>query len=300
VQGAANGYGDMSGNANMFSIIANLKLKLGIDCVSDEQLQHLTEASHYVAELANITPSPRQPYVGSASFTHKAGLHVAAVAKQVWSYQHIDPAAVGNDTRILVSELAGRHSITAKLEERGVHLDLTDDDVKRILQRVKVMESKGFAYESAEASFELLVRRSRTDYTAPFELVDFMIVEKRHHNPGEDDNEMIAQAIVKVRVGEQIFMTAEEGNGPVNALDGAVRKALVQSYPEITLPHLVDYKVRIIDSDAGTAANTRVLIDSSDGDETWTTVGASTDVIEASWLALSDSLEYWLLRNAPR
>ncbi len=300
VQGAANGYGDMSGNANMFSIIANLKIKLGIDCVTDEQLQHLTEASHYVSEIANITPSPRQPYVGSASFTHKAGLHVAAVAKEAWSYQHIDPSVVGNDTRILVSELAGRHSITAKLEERGVHLDLTDDEVRVIVNRIKEMESKGFAYESAEASFELLVRRSRPDYSAPFELVDFMIVEKRHHEPTvENDREMIAQAIVKVRVGEQVFLTAEEGNGPVNALDGAVRKALVQFYPEITLPHLVDYKVRIIDSDAGTGANTRVLIDSTDGDETWTTVGASTDVIEASWLALSDSLEYWLLRHAP-
>ncbi len=306
VQGAANGYGDMCGNANMFSVIANLKLKLGIDCVTGEQLQHLTEASHYISEIANVPPSARQPYVGSASFTHKAGLHVAAVVKQDWSYQHIDPALVGNDTRIIVSELAGRHSITAKLEEHGVHLELTDGEVRGLLDRVKAMEAKGFQYEGAEASFELLVRRTRPGYRAPFELVDFMIVERRHHlatgkrDMAEDEvREMISEAMVKLSVGEQLFITAEEGNGPVNALDGAVRKALVQFYPEINSIHLVDYKVRIIDSAAGTGAKVRVLIESTDGEETWTTVGSSSDIIEASWLALADSLEYWLWRRQP-
>jgi 2-isopropylmalate synthase len=298
VQGAANGYGDMTGNANMFSIIANLKIKLGIDCISDEQLQRLTEVSHYVAEIANIPPNSRQPYVGSASFTHKAGLHVAAVTKEPWSYQHIDPLVVGNDTRIIVSELAGRHSITAKLDEQGVHLDLSKEEVRALLDRVKAMEARGFAYESAEASFELLVRRTRPGYQAPFELVDFWVVERRHHNPVAGDREMVSEAMVKVRVGDQTFITAEEGNGPVNALDGAVRKALVQFYPDIRSMHLVDYKVRIIDSEAATGAKTRVLIESTDGEETWTTVGLSTDIIEASWLALADSLEYWLLRHA--
>jgi 2-isopropylmalate synthase len=297
VQGAANGYGDMTGNANIFSIIANLKIKLGIDCVTDEQLQHLTEVSHYISEIANIPPNSRQPYVGSASFTHKAGLHVAAVTKEPWSYQHIDPATVGNDTRIIVSELAGRHSITAKLDEQGVHLDLSKDEVRGLLERVKAQEARGFVYESAEASFELLVRRTRPGYEAPFELVDFMIVERRHHNPGEQGREMISEAMVKVRVGDETFITAEEGNGPVNALDGAIRKALVQFYPDIRSMHLVDYKVRIIDSEAATGAKTRVLIESTDGEETWTTVGLSTDIIEASWLALADSLEYWLLRH---
>jgi 2-isopropylmalate synthase len=304
VQGAANGYGDMSGNANMFSIIANLKLKMGIDCVTDEQLQRLTEASHYISEIANIPPSQRQPYVGYASFTHKAGLHVAAVVKQGWSYQHIDPALVGNDTRIIVSELAGRHSIMAKLEEQGVHLDLNDDEVRALLDKVKVMEAKGFQYEGAEASFELLVRRTRPGYSAPFELVDFMIVERRHHladvrrnDHGDEGREMISEAMVKLRVGEQLFITADEGNGPVNALDGAVRKALVQFYPDIRSIRLVDYKVRIIDSAAGTGAKVRVLIESTDGEETWTTVGSSSDIIEASWLALADSLEYWLWRR---
>jgi 2-isopropylmalate synthase len=305
VQGAANGYGDMSGNANMFSIIANLKLKLGIDCVTDDQLKHLTEASHYVSEIANIPPNARQPYVGSASFTHKAGLHVAAVVKQDWSYQHVDPATVGNDTRIIVSELAGRHSIAAKLAEQGVDFDLSDQDIRKLLEQVKSMEAKGYQYEGAEASFALLVRRTRPEYRAPFELVDFMVVERRHHlaaskrERGEEAREMISEAMVKVSVGEQIIMTADEGNGPVNALDGAIRKALVQYYPQIASVHLVDYKVRVIDLSSGTGAKVRVLIESTDGDESWTTVGSSTDVIEASWLALADSLEYWLWRRAP-
>ena len=304
VQGAANGYGDMSGNANMFSIIANLKVKMGIDCVSDDQLARLTEVSHYISEIANIPPSARQPYVGSASFTHKAGLHVAAVVKEGWSYQHIDPKVVGNDTHIIVSELAGRHSITAKLEEQGLKLDLSKEEVRDLLERVKTMEAKGFQYEGAEASFQLLVRRSRPGYQPPFELVDFMIVERRHHLAGSLDaagdeiREMVSEAMVKVRVGEQLFITADEGNGPVNALDGAIRKALVQFYPDIRSIHLVDYKVRIIDSEAGTGAKVRVLIESTDGEETWTTVGSSSDVIEASWLALADSLEYWLWRRS--
>jgi len=298
VQGAANGYGDMCGNANMFSIIANLKLKLGIDAVSDEQLQRLTEVSHYVSEIANLPPNPRAAYVGSGAFAHKAGLHAAAVVKQGWSYQHVDPAIVGNDTRILISELAGRGNIRAKMKEQGIDLDLTADEIRALVDRVKLMENRGYVYEGAEASFELLVRRGRPGYKAPFELDDFMIVERRHHRPGEQGREMLAEAMVKVRVGEQLFHTAAEGNGPVNALDDALRKALVQFYPSITAIHLVDYKVRIIDSAAGTAANVRVLIESTDGEHTWTTVGSSTDIIEASWLALADSLEYWLLKHA--
>jgi 2-isopropylmalate synthase len=298
VQGAANGYGDMCGNANMFSIIANLKLKLGIDAVSDEQLQRLTEVSHYVSEIANLPPNPRAAYVGSGAFAHKAGLHAAAVVKQGWSYQHIDPTVVGNDTRILISELAGRGNIQAKLKEQGIDLDLGADEIRALVDRVKLMESRGYVYEGAEASFELLVRRGRPGYKAPFELDDFIIVERRHHRPGKQEREMLAEAMVKVRVGEQLFHTAAEGNGPVNALDDALRKALVQSYPSITAIHLVDYKVRIIDSAAGTRANVRVLIESTDGEHTWTTVGSSTDIIEASWLALADSLEYWLLKHA--
>ena len=297
VQAAANGYGDMCGNANMFSIIANLKLKLGLDVISDEQLAHLTEASRYVSEIANLPPNPRQPYVGSAAFAHKAGLHVAAVVKEEWSYQHVDPAAVGNDTRILVSELAGRRNILAKMREQGIDIPLDGDEAQRLLDQVKLMESRGYQYEGAEASFELLVRRSRPGYEAPFELEDFMVVERRHHKPGEAGREMLSEAMVKVAVDDQVYHTAAEGNGPVHALDAAVRKALAQHFPSISAIKLVDYKVRIIDSTAGTGANVRVLIECTDGEHTWTTVGSSTDIIEASWLALSDSLEYWLLKR---
>ena len=296
VQAAANGYGDMCGNANMFSIIADMRLKMGLDAISDEQLAHLTEVSRYVSEVANLTPSPRQPYVGSAAFAHKAGLHVAAVVKEDWSYQHIDPTVVGNDTRILVSELAGRRNILEKMREQGIDIPLEGDEVRRLLEQVKLMESRGYQYEGAEASFELLVRRSQPGYVEPFELVDFMVVERRHHKPGDSGREMISEAMAKVRVDDQVYHTAAEGNGPVNALDAAVRKALIQHFPSISVIKLVDYKVRIIDSAAGTGANVRVLIESTDGEQSWTTVGSSTDIIEASWLALADSLEYWLLK----
>ena len=302
VQATINGYGDMCGNANMISVIANLKLKLGLDVVSDEQLAKLTEVSRYVSEIANLPPNPRQPYVGPAAFAHKAGLHVAAVVKEEASYQHIDPAVVGNDTRILVSELGGRRNILAKLQEQGIDVSLSGEDVSRLLELVKVMESRGFQYEGAEASFELLARRSRPDYQVPFDLEDFMVVERRHHATGEPTRpaggrEMLSEAMVKVRVDDEVIHTAAEGNGPVNALDAAVRKALLQFYPTLEAIKLVDYKVRIIDSAAGTGAFVRVLIESSDGERTWTTVGSSADIIEASWLALADSLEYWLVKR---
>jgi 2-isopropylmalate synthase len=297
VQGAINGYGDMCGNANIISIIANLKLKMGIGVVSDEQLAKLTEASRYVSEIANLPPNPRQPYVGAAAFAHKAGLHVAGISKDPSSYQHIDPGLVGNDTRVLVSELAGRRNILAKLQEEGVDIPLSHEDVRHLLETIKTMESRGYQYEGAEASFSLLARRSRPDYQTPFELEDFMVVERRHHTPGEAAREMLAEAMVKIRVGEEVMHTAAEGNGPVNALDAAVRKALLGFYPSLEAVKLVDYKVRIIDSAAGTGACVRVLVESTDSEHTWTTVGASTDIIEASWLALTDSLEYWLARR---
>ena len=298
VQGCINGYGDGCGNADIISVIANLKLKMGIDCVSDEQLGKLTDISRYVSETANLPPSPRQPYVGTAAFAHKAGLHVAALMKHESSYQHIDPALVGNDRRILVSELAGQRNIQAKLKEQGVDISLSKEDTRHLLGVIKLMESRGYQYEGAEASFELLVRRNQPDYQPPFELDDFMVVERRHPRAGEEDErEMLSEAIVKVRVGDEIIHTAAEGNGPVNALDIALRKALVQFYPTLEATKLVDYKVRIIDSAGGTAAYVRVLIECTDGEHYWTTVGSSTDIIEASWLALADSLEWWLVRR---
>ncbi len=298
VQGTINGYGERCGNANLVSVIANLKLKMGIDCVSDEQLAHLTEASHYVAEVANMASEPQAPYVGQSAFAHKAGIHVAAMVKHQSSYQHIDPARVGNEKRVLVSELAGYRNVMAKLSEQGFHFSLSSDDAKRLLQQVKVMESQGYQYEGAEASFELLARRSLPGYQAPFELRDFLVVVRRHSDPERGEaGEMLAEAAVKVRVGDETMHTVAEGDGPVNALDLAVRKALTEFHPLLQTVKLVDYKVRIVDSPSGTAAIVRVLLESTDGENTWTTVGCSPNIIEASWLALADSLEWWLTRR---
>jgi 2-isopropylmalate synthase len=299
VQGCVNGYGDGCGNADIITVIANLKLKMGIDCVSDEQLAKLTEVSRYVGEIANLPPEPRQPYVGTAAFAHKAGLHVAALVKHEDSYQHIDPALVGNDSRILVSELAGYRNVMTKLKEQGVDIPLGGEEARLLLDRVKLAESQGYQYEGAEASFELLARRSQPGYEPPFELKDFLVVVRRHSEPERGEaGEMLAEAAVKVRVEGETMHTVAEGDGPVNALDLAVRKALVEFYPTLEAVKLVDYKVRIVDSPSGTAAIVRVLIESTDGEHTWTTVGCSPNIIEASWLALSDSLEWWLVRRS--
>jgi len=300
LQGCVNGYGERCGNANLITIIANLKLKYGVDCVDDRQLARLTETAHFVSELANVVPNPQQPYVGQSAFAHKAGYHVAAIVKDPSAYQHVDPALVGNDKRVLVSELSGQRNILAKLEEQNVGIRLSSEETKRLLQLVKTMESRGYQYEGAEASFELLVRRALPDYAPPFDLEDFTIVERRNHrrDANGEGRDMLAEAMVKVRVGNEVRLTAAEGNGPVNALDSAVRKALVDFYPGLERLRLLDYKVRILDGSSGTAASTRVLIESSDGDEIWRTVGCSTDIIEASWLALADALEYWILHNA--
>ncbi len=296
VQGCVNGYGERCGNADLLTIIANLKLKMGIDCVSDDQLRRLTEVAHYVAELANMAPNPQAPYVGASAFAHKAGYHVAGIIKDERSYQHIDPALVGNHSRVLVSELAGQRNLRMKLEELGIAYPFTDEEIRRLLAVVKERESQGFQYEGAEASFELLVRRQLPGYRPPFELEDFVIVERRHGRPGANDGkEMLAEAMVKVRVDGVLRHTAAEGNGPVNALDLALREALLGFYPELERVKLVDYKVRILDSQAATAAGVRVLISSTDGTRYWTTVGSSTDIIEASWLALADALEYALV-----
>jgi 2-isopropylmalate synthase len=298
VQGCVNGYGDGCGNADIITVIANLKLKLGIDCVSDEQLAKLTEVSRYVSEIANLSPNPRQPYVGTAAFAHKAGLHVAALIKHDRSYQHIDPTRIGNEPRMLISELGGSHGILQKIREQGIELDLDREGARCLLEKVKEMESHGYQYEGAEASFELLARRSQPGYQPPFELDDFMVVERRHPRPGgEEERDVLSEAMVKVRVGDEVIHTAAEGNGPVNALDAAVRKALLEFYPTLQAVHLVDYKVRIIDTAAGTGAVVRVLIESTDGEHHWTTVGSSSDIIEASWLALADSLEWWLVHR---
>ncbi|MSQ30898.1 MAG: citramalate synthase [Dehalococcoidia bacterium] len=299
VQACLNGWGERTGNANIVSVIANLKLKMGLDVITDEQLRHLTETARFAQELANLVPDAQQPFVGSSAFAHKAGLHVAAITKSPGSYTHVDPLAVGNVERVLVSELAGRRSVTEKLREQGVDLPLTDAQASAALEQLKRREALGAAFESAEASFELLVRRTLPGYTAPFSLEDFLIVERRRHlrdTGATDQNEMQAEAMVKVRIGDHIAQVAADGNGPVSALDACVRKALTEVHPRIAEVHLTDYKVRIIDSAGGADAAVRVLVESADGHRRWRTVGASTDVIEASWLALQDAYEYWIMR----
>jgi len=299
VQGTINGYGERCGNANLCSVIPALKLKLGIDCVTDEQLAKLAEVSHYVSELANLTPDAFSPYVGASAFSHKGGLHVSGITKWAGSYQHIDPSLVGNQPRVLISELSGRRSILYKAKELGLDLPPRGKEAQKLLEQVKWLESRGFQYEGAEASFELLVHRAKPDYQPLFELVDFMVVVEKRRRPStrKGMEEMLSEAIVKVRVGNEIIHTAAEGNGPVNALDEALRKALLQFYPSLAQVKLVDYKVRILEESVGTGAQVRVLIESSDGVNEWQTVGSSTNIIEASWLALADSLEYWLLKQ---
>ncbi len=299
VQGTINGYGERCGNANLCSIIPALRLKMGIDCVTDEQLAKLTEVSHYISEVANLIPDTFLPYVGSSAFGHKAGLHVSGLAKWAESYQHIDPAQVGNKQRVLISELSGKKNIIYKAKEIGLDLPLRGKEAQKLLEQVKLLESRGFQYDNAEASFELLLRRAKPDYQPLFELVDFMVVvEKRRRLPTrESPEEMLSEAVVKVRVGTEVMHTAAEGNGPVNALDQALRKALLQFYPSLAQVRLVDYKVRILEESIGTSSQVRVLLESSDGVEEWRTVGSSTNIIEASWLALADSLGYCLLRQ---
>lgn len=303
VQGTINGYGERCGNANLCSVIANLKIKMGIDSVDDEQLNRLSEVSHYVSEIANLPPNQYQPYVGTSAFSHKAGLHASAVAKLEESYQHIPPELVGSTKRVVVSELSGRGNVISKAKELGIEGLLQGDRAKRLLEQIKTLENQGFQYEGAEASFELLVRRAQEDYQPPFELVDFMVmVEKRRRSPTltDDEEAPLAEAMVKVKVGDDIIHTAAEGDGPVNALDKALRKGLLQFYPSLAAVELTDYKVRIIDETEGTASKVRVLIESSDGEDRWRTVGSSSNIIEASWQALIDSLEYWLIRREAR
>ena len=299
VQGTINGYGERCGNANLCSIIPTLKLKMGIDCISDEQLARLTEVSHYVNEAANLVPNAFLPYVGASAFSHKAGLHVSGLAKWKGSYQHIDPTQVGNQSRVVVSELSGRGNIIYRAKELGVSLPPKGKEAQMLVEQVKLLESRGFQYDNAEASFDLLVHRAEPGYQPLFELVDFMVVvEKRRRLPTRKSmEEMLSEAMVKVKVGTEIMHTVAEGNGPVNALDQALRKALLQFYPSLAAVRLVDYKVRILEESVGTASQVRVLIESSDGTEQWRTVGSSANIIEASWLALADSLEYWLLKQ---
>jgi 2-isopropylmalate synthase len=299
VQGTMNGYGERCGNTNLCSIIPTLKLKMGIDCVTAKQLSKLSEVSRYVSELANMPHYGRLPYVGDDAFTHKGGIHVSGLMKWEDSYQHMNPNLVGNQPRVVISELAGKGSIIFKAKERGLPIP-EGKKMEEVLKQIKLLENQGFQYDVAEASFDLLLRRAQPDYQPPFELVDFMIVVEKRRRPPTRGNqeEPLSEATIKVKVDNRVVHTAAEGDGPVNALDQALRKALIQFYPDLSAIKLIDYKVRILEETAGTAAQVRVLIESSDGKENWRTVGSSTNIIEASWLALADSIEHWLIKRA--
>jgi 2-isopropylmalate synthase len=290
----------MCGNANLFSIIANLKLKMGFDVVTDEHLALLTDTANYVAEIANQPPNPRQAYVGSGAFVHKAGLHAAAVAKEDWSYQHVEPARVGNVNRFVISELAGIGNVVRKLHERGIEVSL--DQARSIRDHIKEKEALGWQYEGAEASFEMLVRRMLGDYKPPFEIASHRVIIEpgRRIDPRTGEREYIAgvRMTVMVRKNDREWKghADHEGVGPVDALDKALRAAIVGQYPGIASLRLTDFKVHIIDSHHSTEAMTRVLIESAAGEYTWWTVGTSPNIIEASLMALVDSYEYWFLQ----
>ena len=293
VQATINGYGERCGNANMVSILANLALKTRHELVpaGGGDLPGLTDLSRAVAEIANVAPQDYQPYVGRSAFAHKGGVHGAAVAKVERSYQHVEPGAIGNVGRLVVSELGGRANTAHRARQLGHELDGVVDP-RELSRLIKQLESEGLAFEGAEASFELLIRRHGKDYEAPFRITDYTcLVEQR------DGRELLAEATAEVEVDGEVLHTAADGNGPVNALDAALRKALRAFYPAIDGVHLVDYKVRILDGEAATAARTRVVIDSQDGARTWSTMGSDTNIIAASAAALGDSLEYAIWKS---
>ncbi len=288
VQGTINGYGERVGNADLVIIIPDLQLKMGKACVPAEKLAQLAPLSYFVAEIANLPHDTHQPFVGSSAFAHKGGIHVAAMLKNERSYQHIDPTLVGNQRRSVISELSGRGNVIEKSRQFGI--DVSSDQARQVLAMIKSLEAQGFTFEGAEASVSVMLSRLQPGYQPPFELIDFLVLVEHRQGRG-----ILAEATVKVRVGEKIMHTAAEGNGPVNALDTALRKALEEAYPFVKDIRLDDYKVRILDSESGTLASVRVLIDTKNGTRRWSTVGASTNIIEASWRAVADSLEYALL-----
>jgi 2-isopropylmalate synthase len=289
VQGTMNGYGERCGNANLVTVIPNLQMKLGYPCVTGSQLEALTPAAHLLDELLNFTPDPDQPYVGRNAFAHKGGMHVAGVNVDPTTFEHVDPAVVGNTRELLISELSGRGTVHARARDAGISLD--DAAAARVIERVKEREHVGYHYEAADGSFELLLRKETGDYTPLFTLESWRaIVEKRA------DGRVETEATIKIWVppgpdGERYVRTAE-GNGPVNALDRALRDALVEIHPHLADIDLVNFKVRILDETKGTGAVTRVLLDASDGTAVWGSIGVSENIIESSWEALVDSLEY--------
>jgi 2-isopropylmalate synthase len=293
VQGTINGFGERCGNANLCSIIPALKLKMARECVSDDQLRSLRQVSRTIYELANLVPNKHQAYVGNSAFAHKGGVHVSAIQRHPETYEHIRPEKVGNITRVLVSDLSGRSNILAKAEEFNVNIDSKDPVTLEILEKIKELENQGFQFEGAEASFELLMRRALGTLRSFFSVIGFRVIDTKRH----EDEMPSSEATVQVKVGGKIEHTAAEGNGPVNALDHALRKALEQFYPHLKEMKLYDYKVRVLPAGKGTASMIRVLIESGDKNGRWGTVGVSDNIIDASYQALVDAIQYKLLRD---
>jgi len=296
VQGTLNGYGERCGNANLASIIANLKLKLRIQCIDDRQLQMLTEISRYISEVANVVPNDHAPYVGHSAFAHKGGVHASAVARHTGSYEHVDPEVVGNQRRILISELSGKASIALKAQELKLDFHKDHIAVGKVIAALKHMEHQGYQYEGAEGSFALLVHQVLGKRRKFFDLKGLRVTVEKD----PDNGEMISEATLKITVNGQEEHTVAEGDGPVDALDRALRKALEKFYPGLAEMSLTDFKVRVINASAGAAARVRVLIESRDSEGEWGTVGVSANVIDASWKALVDAVEYKLLKDSKK
>lgn len=292
VQGTINGYGERCGNANLCSVIPNLQLKMGYRCVPDEKIQQLTGLSTFVSELANLVPDNKQPFTGKSAFAHKGGVHVSAVMKNAVTYEHIGPEMVGNRRRVLVSDLSGKSNVSFKSDELGFTFDKNSKVSTQIVQKLKQLENEGYQYEAAEASFELLVKQITDQAPEFFSLEGFRVIMERNSS-GESRSE----ATIKVRVNDQIELSAAEGNGPIHALDAAIRRALREFYPEISAMKLQDYKVRVLNEKDGTGAKVRVLIDSAKDGRSWGTVGVSENIIDASWQALSEGITYYLMNQ---
>jgi len=292
VQGTINGYGERCGNADLCAVIPNVMIKLGRPCIGKSNLKRLVSTAHFVSELANIVPDDRQPYVGRNAFTHKGGMHVSAVERAPSSFEHVPPESVGNRRHVVVSEVSGGAAIRRKARELGIELDQETGDPSRVVRRIKSLEDQGYQFEGADASFELVVQKVKRVHTRFFDLAGFRVIVERKRG-----GESYSEATIKVVVDGRDEHTAAEGHGPVDALDRALRKALERFYPELKEMHLADFKVRVLDAQAGTAAKTRVLIESMDETDSWNTVGVSENIIEASYEALVDSIEYKLLKD---
>ncbi len=293
VQGTINGYGERCGNSDICSVIPSLELKMGLKCLPPGNLKYLSEVSHYVGEIANMPHHNNQPFVGHGAFAHKGGIHVSALLKDSLTYEHINPEEVGNHRRVLVSELSGLSNLLYKAKELNIDVNAYDAETRRLMKQIKELENQGFQFEGADASLELFLRKAFGQYEDFFQLKNLKIILEK----SEGEEEFSAEAMIKVQIGDNTVHTAAEGEGPVNALDNSLRKALYEVYPEIAEMHLSDYKVRVLNGNNGTAAKVRVLIDSADQSDKWSTVGVSENIIEASWQAIVDSINFLLFKK---